>query len=117
MQNPKGLSSAVLVTRPVSAADPGITKQSAEVQSAATLVMQILGPLRIWRDGVELDTGPRQQARLLALLLVEAGRPVSTSQLIDLVWEDRRPSSVDVTGLSVRVHSTLPTVLSWMFAR
>jgi DNA-binding SARP family transcriptional activator len=35
----------------------------------AGLRLQILGPLRLWRDGVELDAGPRQQAYLLALLL------------------------------------------------
>ncbi|MEU1301973.1 ATP-binding protein [Streptomyces shenzhenensis] len=55
--------------------------------------LQILGPLRIWRDGVELDAGPRQQAYLLALLLARAGRPTSTSELIDLIWGDGVPSS------------------------
>ncbi|MFE2322052.1 winged helix-turn-helix domain-containing protein, partial [Streptomyces sp. NPDC059441] len=55
--------------------------------------LQILGPLRIWRDGVELDAGPRQQAYLLALLLARTGRPTSTSELIDLIWGDGVPSS------------------------
>ncbi|MDX2708809.1 BTAD domain-containing putative transcriptional regulator [Streptomyces sp. PA03-6a] len=55
--------------------------------------LQILGPLRIWRDGVELDAGPRQQAYLLALLLARAGRPTSTSELIDLIWGDDVPNS------------------------
>ncbi|MBM2619723.1 AAA family ATPase [Actinoplanes sp. LDG1-06] len=45
------------------------------------------------RDGVELDPGPRQQAFLLALLLVRAGRPVSTSELIDLIWGEDAPAS------------------------
>lgn len=57
------------------------------------LRIEVLGPLRVWRDGVELDTGPRQQAFLLALLLAHAGRPVSTNQLIDLIWEDDVPAS------------------------
>ncbi|WP_066363040.1 ATP-binding protein [Herbidospora mongoliensis] len=57
------------------------------------LRLQILGPLRIWRDGVELDAGPRQQAYLLALLLAQAGRPISTGELIDLIWGDDAPSS------------------------
>jgi DNA-binding SARP family transcriptional activator len=57
------------------------------------LRVQILGPLRLWRDGVELDSGPPQQAYLLALLLVRAGRPVSTSELIDLVWGEDVPAS------------------------
>ena len=38
--------------------------------SPGALRLQILGPLRIWRDEVEFDAGPRQQAYLLALLLL-----------------------------------------------
>ncbi|GAB1818258.1 AAA family ATPase [Herbidospora sp. RD11066] len=57
------------------------------------LTVQVLGPLRVWRDGVEVDTGPRQQTYLLALLLLRAGRPVSSSELIDLVWDDGMPTS------------------------
>ncbi|WP_061300325.1 BTAD domain-containing putative transcriptional regulator [Herbidospora cretacea] len=55
--------------------------------------LQILGPLRLWRDGVELDPGPRQQAQLLGLLLARVGRPVSTRELIDLLWGDDAPAS------------------------
>ena len=60
---------------------------------ASGVRLQILGPLRMWRDGVEVDIGPRQQASVLALLLARAGRPISTDELIDLVWDDRPPSS------------------------
>jgi DNA-binding SARP family transcriptional activator len=55
--------------------------------------LQVLGPLRLWRDGTELDAGPRQQAFLLALLLARVGRPTSTSELIDLIWGDDVPAS------------------------
>ena len=55
--------------------------------------LQILGPLRIWRGGVELDAGPPQQALLLAILLARAGRPVSTGELIDMIWGDAAPPS------------------------
>ncbi|MEU6541015.1 BTAD domain-containing putative transcriptional regulator [Streptomyces sp. NPDC047000] len=58
-----------------------------------SLRLQILGPLRLWRDGVELDAGPRQQAYLLALLLAREGRPISTTELIDLMWDDDVPAS------------------------
>ncbi|BCB92002.1 BTAD domain-containing putative transcriptional regulator [Phytohabitans suffuscus] len=61
--------------------------------SEGHLRLQVLGPLRVWRDGVELDVGPRQQAYLLAVLLVRAGTPVSTSELIDLIWDDDVPAS------------------------
>lgn len=45
---------------------------------AGPVRLQVLGPLRVWRDGVERDAGPRQQAYLLALLLARAGQPVTT---------------------------------------
>ncbi len=55
--------------------------------------LQVLGPLRLWRDGVELDAGPRQQAQLLACVLARGGPPVSTRELIDLIWGDDAPAS------------------------
>ncbi|GGL14614.1 hypothetical protein Sme01_18430 [Sphaerisporangium melleum] len=55
--------------------------------------LQVLGPLRLWRDGAELDAGPRQQAQLLVLLLARVGHPVTTRELIDLIWADDAPAS------------------------
>ncbi|WP_431919644.1 BTAD domain-containing putative transcriptional regulator [Nonomuraea jabiensis] len=49
--------------------------------------------MRLWRGRVELDAGPRQQAQLLALLLARVGHPVSTRELIDLIWPDNAPAS------------------------
>lgn len=60
---------------------------------SSSLLLRILGPLRLIRAGVEIDPGPRQQAYLLALLLARAGRPISASELIDLVWDDDAPAS------------------------
>jgi len=60
---------------------------------AASLTFQVLGPVRVWRDDVELDIGPRQQSYLLALLLMHMGGPVSTAKLIDLIWDDSPPTS------------------------
>ncbi|WP_248294457.1 AAA family ATPase [Actinoplanes sp. TBRC 11911] len=57
------------------------------------MTFQVLGPLRVWRDGVEIDTGSPQQSYLLALLLLRAGRPISVSDLISLVWDDDPPAS------------------------
>ncbi|MFC8430484.1 ATP-binding protein [Streptomyces sp. NPDC057253] len=61
--------------------------------SGASLRLQVLGPLRVWRDGVELDVGPPQQAHLLAVLLARAGEPVTISELIDLIWAEDAPAS------------------------
>lgn len=70
------------------AADPGAPRAR-----PVGVRLQILGPLRVWRDGVELDVGPHQQARLLAVLLARAGRPTSTDELIALIWGDGAPPS------------------------
>ncbi|SCL54713.1 BTAD domain-containing putative transcriptional regulator [Micromonospora yangpuensis] len=40
-----------------------------------------------------MSPGPRQQAYLLGLLLARAGQPVSTTELIDLVWGDDAPTT------------------------
>jgi DNA-binding SARP family transcriptional activator len=61
--------------------------------TSGSLRLQILGPLRIWRDGVELDAGPRHQAQLLALLLACAGHPISTNELIGLIWGEDTPAN------------------------
>ena len=55
--------------------------------------LQVLGPLRAWREGVELDVGPRQQACLLALLIARSGRPISMDELIELIWDQDPPAT------------------------
>ncbi|MFC9289094.1 BTAD domain-containing putative transcriptional regulator, partial [Streptomyces sp. NPDC057052] len=53
----------------------------------------VLGPVRAWRAGAELPLGPRQQRLVLAALLARAGRPVSLTELVDLLWEEDPPRS------------------------
>jgi DNA-binding SARP family transcriptional activator len=58
------------------------------------LRLRIMGPLRVWRDGEEIDDlGPRQQRCLLAVLLARAGHPVSMSDLISSIWGFTAPPS------------------------
>ena len=59
--------------------------------------LNLLGPLRVWRDGVEISAGPPQQANLLALLLAREGRPIGTDELVDLMWGKDAP----VTAVNV----------------
>ncbi|MBK3637797.1 winged helix-turn-helix domain-containing protein, partial [Streptomyces sp. MBT97] len=54
---------------------------------------ELLGPVRLWRDGHELDPGFPQQRALLALLLIHAGRPVPTAEILDVLWAQRPPAS------------------------
>ncbi|GIF47142.1 transcriptional regulator [Asanoa ferruginea] len=63
----------------------------------SSLRIQILGPLKLWRDGAEIDAGPPQQVSLLALLVARVGKPTSTGELVDLIWgEDAPPSAVNI---------------------
>ncbi|GIH20451.1 BTAD domain-containing putative transcriptional regulator [Rugosimonospora africana] len=53
----------------------------------------VLGPVRAWRGAQEIDLGAPQQRALLALLLVRAGRPVSLSDVVDVLWGADPPST------------------------
>ncbi|WP_165975264.1 BTAD domain-containing putative transcriptional regulator [Actinomadura rubrisoli] len=57
------------------------------------LRFEILGRLRAWRDGQELDLGPGKQRAVLAVLLLNAGRAVSTAAIVDAVWADQPPDN------------------------
>ncbi|GIG02893.1 AfsR/SARP family transcriptional regulator [Catellatospora citrea] len=70
---------------------------SAELDTDGTVRLQIMGPLRVWRGRVELDTGPRQQRRLLALLTARVGQTISMADLVDSLWgDDCPPSAINV---------------------
>lgn len=51
----------------------------------------VLGPLEVRREGDSLQLGGPKQRALLALLLVDAGRAVSTDRLIDALWGEQPP--------------------------
>jgi DNA-binding SARP family transcriptional activator/tetratricopeptide (TPR) repeat protein len=51
----------------------------------------VLGPLRVWRHGTAVDLGPVQQRIVLAVLALQAGRPVGRQQMIDAVWGESQP--------------------------
>jgi hypothetical protein len=50
------------------------------------LRLTVLGPVRAWRDGTELELGPPQQRALLAVLLAGAGEPVTVEEIVDVLW-------------------------------
>ncbi|HJX47222.1 MAG TPA: winged helix-turn-helix domain-containing protein, partial [Gaiellaceae bacterium] len=52
---------------------------------------RILGPLEATADGRSLALGGTKQRALLAVLLLEAGRVVSTDRLIDALWSGEPP--------------------------
>ena len=57
------------------------------------LRFEILGPLRAFQGSHELALGPGKQRAVLAVLLINANRPVPTSRLVDAVWEDDPPQN------------------------
>ncbi|MFC4591395.1 AfsR/SARP family transcriptional regulator [Sphaerisporangium corydalis] len=55
------------------------------------LRFSILGPVRAWRDGAEVELGSPQQRLVLAVLVLAEGRVVGHEPLLDAVWSDDRP--------------------------
>jgi len=59
----------------------------------AELRFSVLGPVRAWRDGEEIDIGSPQRRVVLAILLVHAGRPASLGEIVDVLWGEDPPAS------------------------
>ena len=57
------------------------------------LDFRILGPVEVWDDGAQLQLGGPKQRAVLALLLLDAGRVVSTDRLIDALWGEQPPAT------------------------
>ncbi|HEX4246972.1 MAG TPA: BTAD domain-containing putative transcriptional regulator [Pseudonocardia sp.] len=64
---------------------------------AAGVEFSVLGPVRAWRDGREVDLGSPQQCGVLGLLLLGGGRPVAVETLVDQLWGELAPSSARET--------------------
>ncbi|MDX8149492.1 BTAD domain-containing putative transcriptional regulator [Lentzea sp. BCCO 10_0061] len=62
-------------------------------RGAPGLAFAVLGPVRAWRDGTELDLGSPQQRLTLAVLLLARGRMVPIAELVAALWADQEPSS------------------------
>ncbi|HCT80492.1 MAG TPA: hypothetical protein DGT23_28795, partial [Micromonosporaceae bacterium] len=60
----------------------------------------LLGSVRAVHEGRELELGRRQERCLLGLLLLEAGRVVTTDRIVGLLWTDVPPATARAT-----VHS------------
>jgi DNA-binding SARP family transcriptional activator len=64
-----------------------------EGRDDASVQFRILGPLEAAIDGRLVDLGPPKRRVLLALLLLESGRPVPLERLVDLAWEAPPPAA------------------------
>jgi DNA-binding SARP family transcriptional activator len=54
---------------------------------------RVLGPLEVVEGGRALELGGLKQRALLACLLLDANRVVSTDRLVDALWEDDPPET------------------------
>jgi DNA-binding SARP family transcriptional activator len=74
-------------------------------EDAATLRVQVLGPVRAWHGDNELGLGGPRRRGLFGMLAVQAPRVVSRSELIDGMWGQNAPASavncvhVSIAGL------------------
>jgi DNA-binding SARP family transcriptional activator len=53
----------------------------------------VLGSVRGWQAGSELDVGSPQQRAVLAALLLRHGTPVSVEDMIDALWDEDGPGA------------------------
>src|SRR5712692_4903995 len=74
------------------------------VIDAANMEFRILGPLEAIARGRPLKLGGPKQRRLLALLVLNAGRVVSVDRLVDGIWNGRPPASAE-NALQVQVSN------------
>ncbi|MEU4164327.1 BTAD domain-containing putative transcriptional regulator [Actinoplanes sp. NPDC026670] len=73
--------------------EPGMDDSS----SAGVLRFEMLGPIRAFRGSEPVDLGPPKQQAVLALLLLQAPRPVPLDRIVATLWNgDPPPNGVDV---------------------
>jgi DNA-binding SARP family transcriptional activator len=70
----------------------------------SVIEFRLLGPLEVWRDGRQLKVGGAKPRALLAVLLLRAGRVVSTDRLIDVLWGEHPPEGA-VNALQAHVSA------------
>src|SRR5918997_693633 len=60
---------------------------------AMALEFRVLGEVGLRRDGVAIDLGGRRPRALLALLIVDHGRPALVDSIVDRLWGDEPPDT------------------------
>jgi DNA-binding SARP family transcriptional activator/tetratricopeptide (TPR) repeat protein len=60
---------------------------------AGAMEFRILGPLEVLDEGHTVDVGAAKQRALLAVLLLNANRVVSSDRLIEALWGERAPGT------------------------
>jgi DNA-binding SARP family transcriptional activator len=68
-----------------------------EAPDRSKIEFRVFGGVEARRHGTAFPLGGRRQQALLALLLLDPGRPVSADRLIDELWSGEPPDGADVT--------------------
>lgn len=63
------------------------------MSTTASLVVRLLGPVRAWRNGAEVDLGTARRRAVFTLLAMRANEAVSKDELVDGVWGDAPPAT------------------------
>jgi predicted ATPase/DNA-binding SARP family transcriptional activator len=71
--------------------------RSVATSTGTATEFRVLGPVEAVRAGQPLRLGGRRQRWLLALLLLEPGRAISSDRLIDELWQDTPPRGAEGT--------------------
>ncbi len=61
------------------------------MRAGGTVRFTVLGPVRAWREGVEIELGSPTRRALLAVLLINAGQPVVIGELVGALWGQDPP--------------------------
>src|SRR5262245_59538956 len=95
-------------SRPLSRV-PGSREHARALCCHMGLRFSLMGPVRAWRDGDELELGPRQQRAVLAALLLNNGIRLSTDQLVGMVWDTPTPTAVGaLRTYGYKIRKALP---------
>ncbi|APY84451.1 AfsR family transcriptional regulator [Streptomyces alfalfae] len=70
--------------------------------TGAVLRIQLLGPVRAWRDGAETALGPPKQRAVLSLLASRPGDVMGVENIVDAVWGSDVPRTA-VNGVHTYV--------------
>ena len=72
---------------------PSRSSRHREPGTVPGLRFGVLGPVRAWNQGIEVDLGSPQQRAVLAILLLSHGWQVSRDVLVDAIWGENPPRS------------------------
>ena len=73
-----------------------MARHAADSESGAVDI-RVLGPIEAWREGRPVALGGPRQRVLLALLLLERGRPVSAERMVEALWPAGPPEGASTT--------------------